>query len=1335
MNYLLKGKVIKMFKKLLTTAAVLLSATALACSAGATSAETEEREITIGNEVCEVVDFYFEDFATGEKNYSPLYCTNNEFLFLGGLSRYAFYDSNDNALTNPYDKMHFGVKIHSDASDYSYGWYGDWIAGGGVGFTIGTADLPINNSYYLCEAERVYRRMYSLFNGLDDVDKSLDYLTQTRFNQYRLRTENVLPNKLFTVSFPLSVKNVEENSIEATIKQVACTDDYDNAYYPLTLDDAGITTTSSYAAAKNSSDVLAMVQGDKCKLTPYVNFEKKIAAVDTPIEVCTAIDSTGKSVSASTKRLDELDDDLGYAITLDGNEYSNDYCISYSSSNPSVVAVDGQNITAVGEGVAQITMNYTVSLKPENYWANSKVRTNKDCATFALFPALAIRADDLNGDGEIASEEEKTVSDNEYTVSATYTVQVYGTEQNADISLDDTPLSEILKMSDNYDFAVASQEEIKINAAIGNQPYSAAVECDKAKIKTTDGQLGSQSYITFDSTDTGTSDVMFANTKKIVKIISVLGSYEAFSANSGYADELTKTIKDEGIFVRLEETESVVGYITDIMNEIAGTSNTGTDKEPQFGIPAFPKCLSLSIDNIDGTYLSQPDAYTINGKKSTLETIINVSLGKTEEVSEILDIKVIVSDKEPEFFLIPINDVSSYAELKKMSYDELVKLSIPADEYIVYSGTDLEVYAMEYPRVSSNVKTEILRGLDLASITPIDGVKNGYRLTPGDIGGYITLKTTGKDDNAKFRIKILKIESIALSPNQIVFEYGTTGSTASALAALSAGNSMDVNNQKAILDAMSTNEQKNKELTLYINDMAYDETVYYIVAGNQNIVTSEDWERLPDSGNGVHSDVFVASGPINVKISSTAGTCTIYAFPSSPDGSKTIDLITSGNIHWASSVITVRPTTGESTLSYDGEFVIGDSYEKDPFAELSPIYDAAGDLIGYYDYNIYPDDDDVSIEIFETKTILIHYDEVAVVPLVVNDITNGNMVTSNGTFSAQNAFAVTIYLNGNSSPMWSYAASSENIPIKGNGVVVDGEIMPYSDFSKYGYVCVWKKVNLPYTVNGSVLKQGKLSINGSGYSYISDDGKTYNTSEVKYGVVEASDAITVKSCSAADGKNYVTGVTAAGKTQKLEYTGQRVAFVINEAVKVQASMDERTTPPYTTSQNPSVASAKIGSYNDTWFQHTKSAFSVDITAEDYGKTTVDACGMLSKKCSINVTVPKATATGEDGIVEDTFIVTDRKGTLTYHLEAQKQVVIGVGETITIPLTATSSGHTMIYREITDPYKEVHVGGTKGICSGTLSGQNIVITGLGKGRASVNATGFCGCNIAITVIVQ
>jgi|GEM_PF-4665785 len=916
-----------------------------------------------------------------------------------------------------------------------------------------------------------------------------------------------------------------------------------------------------------------------------------------------------------------------------------------------------------------------------------------------------------------------------YTIN--FNVEVYSKDKSADFIIEDSKINDLNEVYEDCDFAVAADALMPISASLNGYPYSAPIKCDANVVSVahpSNGYLSTRTLekqeLKFISSSTKVYNIDFGGVKKKIKIISSLGSFDKFKTSNISA--LNSYLKDEGVLIKVGKEESMASLVSSAMNDITGSTN--------YGIPMFPSSKSLKIDEYDSKFLKATKYDRLKAIEETPETNVTLSIGDT-----ILYVNVATTKTPTSFFVIPTT-VGSFAELKNKSLDELKELAI-TDNYTMYQESDMNVYILQYPRMNKSVNVSIPYGSSVASISETD-TPHMYKITTSKTDNYFTIRMTEKEDNssASLRMHVMYINTIGLDPLFIDITYNMMSNLQATAGQINGYDDVQALYESAMSEATSNayNKTKTKKLTLYVNDSKYSGNVYYVIQNdNNNNISSTDWHEYSDS-NGIHSGVYKGKGTVNLKISyndkkAMNSSITLYAFLSPPDGKTSInDMLKSGRYAECKISIKAGAEDADNTKNLDIKF---GSYEY-PFTGLIPYNDAENSLTYYYGVDLTPKYKTITVKEDDWETVPIYGTTYAVIPMKIKSIHNGTVKTVNGksyAFSTnKNVYALSVVPAGNASPdsgdLYTQKAAADGIS------TMDVDDLTGADYDFY----VWVRVDCPCSVRCVTSVSCTATYSNGKVTYTDWLGGTYDSSKAKFAVmtytVKNSDGTTgtmgmkIGKYSYDNGKVYVTGTIATGENKKVEYTGQRVMIAVEKDIPV---ICPESSAPSVTSKDSSIATAEMKQPNYGQLQYEKVRLLVEIDGISAGKTTVTVYDYSGNTCDIEVTVPDEFKDDEDdSIVTKHYTVegTNRgkKYYFDYYFSVPKTVNLKVGESISVPVTASVTGSNPTYADIKDPYSEIKVNipsSYKGNLDASFDGHEIELTGLKKGNYTITVWGY------------
>lgn len=1329
-------------KKITATAATtLIVATSLSLSCSAYYFDIPENDDSFyesqqmnwfsAGSACKLEEFYFYDYETGLKenallNENPNYSsTGFQALFAGALEHRDIVG----------DKLVWRIKVTDEKSKY----YGQTFS-----FEYGNEQCPISypemyettNTYFQLLKNVVFSSEEDWLTFGNPIDANLDaFLEFEKTIVYSDAKYNIVPSAVFIDSNKNALK-CTANASYGAINYISdgCADDVD------VTGNQGVVNWIK----RDDEACIAVKVGDEIELTPYIQFANGDSIVSIGGEEISPLHKFYSNAGGVITAISTKDD---YAVSVE-----NETVLSVGGGTGATPVV---TVTALSEGETMLKVSHQLMLNISDY--DTVPFSAEERAVFeSLFPYMNGKSsNDMTG---VSVEGGDSVNGCAIELTFYYQIKVYPENKEVELFIEETPINELNGVFDDCDFSVVANTDIDVNAQIDGHPYSYAFDAEYISIGQTNNHSGTvhkgaslemNQNVQFISARTQIVTIDFDGEEKKVKILPTNSLYDKFIAS--YQSKAEEYL-NEPMFICTNDTVSLASYITDMMKEVSGND--------RYGIPLFPTEKSISVDNFDSSYIENLSFDKIRGLKETLETYVIVSIGIDKDKREIIEIPIIISNAPPEFMVIPAS-AADYSELKKMSYEEIKKLSISLDEpYILYNSSSLNFYAFQYPMFTKGIDVEVKYGTSIATVTKDGIVAHKYTVTSAGITGNATIRLYNKDrkEEEHFPIKVTRIESVGLDPNLINYTFSLQNNVDTLLAAAQGQDLTNLEVQQNLLSlANSGYESKNVTITPYVDNQKYTGTMYYVLHGNTQkdldsngnvtgiteFVTSDNWEKYAN-GIAETSDVYACEGTLKLNIKGKTAKVMIYAFPYPPDLSKPFKELTADKSIYAECIINVSGgtvselSTNEETVNYEMA-----AQTVEAFKGYTPVYDADGALSYYYKYEITPEEEEIEIEIFDTENILIKYEESCLVPFKINDFSGSKIVTNAGSFSLGNKklhaieavdkstrASVIIYLKDNG--LFDVSLSQGKITLRdGTTYGFDG----FSGIDLYAYV----DCELPYTTYGTVLKSGTIESNGNSIQYRTTDGDVYSKNLVKFAIVgkSASDAeaIKVTDCRYDNGKIKLTGKTETGRMQEIIYNGQEVYFAVSDEIKIECPDSERFFVPYAKSNNASVATADVNMMNTFQLNATHSAFSVDITAEDYGECLVNAFGTMTSTCSIKVKVPDYDDEREEEAAYSEISYTNG---FEYSLKIDSnQYTMSAGETIQIPLTATAKG-THPTRGKIEPYEDVeaYISNGNGHCEATLEDKVISVKAFAPGNYTISVLGFDGrCRIYVKIIVK
>ena len=916
-----------------------------------------------------------------------------------------------------------------------------------------------------------------------------------------------------------------------------------------------------------------------------------------------------------------------------------------------------------------------------------------------------------------------------YTVS--FNIQVVSKNTAPEFLLEDTKINDLNEIYEDCDFAVAANEVIPISATINNHPYSAALKCDGNVVSVThpsNGYLSTRTMdeqeVKFNSSSTKVYNIDFGGCKKIVKVISSLGSFEKFK--NGNISALNTYLKEDGVLIKVGKEESMASLISSVMNDLTGSTN--------YGIPMFPVSKSLKIESYDSKYLTNTKYDRLKAIAESPGTEVTLSVGDT-----ILYVNVITSNTPTSFFVIPTT-VGSYAELKTKTLDELKELAIP-NNYTMYQQSETTVYILQYPRMNKSVNVSIPYGSSVASVTSTD-TPHVYKISTSKTDNYFTLRMSEKEDNssASLRMHVMYINTMGFDPQSINITYNMMKNMQNTVGQITSFDDLQALYDSAMANATSNayNKTKSKKLSLYVNDSKYAGSVYYIIQNDNNHnISSTDWKEFSDS-NGIHSGVYKGKGTVNLKISYSDQTAmnssiTIYAFLSPPDGKKSINEMLNSE-YYAKCTINIRAGAEDSDVTEDLNIQFG-SYEY-PFTGLIPYHDAENSLTYYYGCDLTPKYDKITVKEGDWEDIPIYGKTYAVIPMKIKSIHNGTVKKVSGksyTFdSNKNVYALSVVPAGSASPdtgdLYTQKTATDGIN------AMDASDLTGADFDFY----IWVREDCPCTVKCLTSVSCVANYSNGKTTYTDYMSNTYNSSDVKFAVmsynIKNSDGtvgtmgFSVGKFTSQDGKVYVIGTTAAGENKKVEYTGQRIMIAVQKEIPV---ICPESASPSVTSDDSSIATAELKRPSEGQLQFERVRLLIEVDGMSAGKTTVTVYDYSGNTCDIEVTVPEEFTDNEDDTTVTKHYTVEgtnrgKKYYFDYYFSVPKTVNLKVGESASIQVEASVTGSNPTYADIKDPYSEIKVNipsSYKGYLDASFDGHEIELTGLKKGNYTIAVWGY------------
>lgn len=1318
-----------MLKKLLISfASVITGITLLSCVASAKNICDPKDKITIN-------DFYFEDFETGEKCYAVNSYPDEVGIYFEEL----LYWTDDTRFnpgeqrSDPFDKLYLSFTVNDSKSEY----YGKTFT-----YSLGDSKCTINQRPMFEAANTLlyniqYLFWYSYDTSSADFDKQLKVLDGIYNNMN-------FPEGEAEFSMTANLINCNEKSLKSTAVAYDGELTYNRKYDPCDIQKEYPESKDFYK--RGEAVEIIMKEGDKLSLYPFIS-----------------LSFNGEKTFEDNLSIKDL---LAYSF-INPDRVFNKNTVSYSDDNSGIIESytkhagqineNADNGTLVIEakktGTANIKVNVNLYIDHKEF---AKANQNGQYDLFkAMFPTLVCA--DSSG---------ANIYDSYVTLSSTFKVKVYPQSQNVDFEIDGVDISELDNVYTDCDFAVSAGDNLNITAEIEGKPYSYSfAKCDDIIMELSDGtdyynaQIDNQK-IYFNSTITKVIDMPFGTQTKKVKIIPKMFQIERF---------LNKYALDnsEILYIPVGTIESMAAYVTELMTETSGNNS--------YGIPMFPKEKSITL-NYDSKYLNNPSFDRLEGKAETAETIVTANIGCGDDSFYPIEITVCVFSGDPELFVVPTNDVESLNALRRMSREEIREISLKKEnENEIMSGASSSFYIFQYPNFTSKLNVEIKYGNALATVNQTG--KNTYAIDTIKLGGNITLSVSGKDlEEELFLLKILNVTRIDFDKYQINYKMKKPSMNNMSFKGKDVTNKETLEEiMKSISGCVETNEYVIKFLA---DAKEYDGDIYFMYTGNVKL-SSPNWE-LYSKGNGVHSDIYkykpgvlvngkrYNKGNFVLRIEESGATGTLYGFIAPPDGKQSVsNILNATNDLKATCEIsgTFNENVETGAIGYDNLV----SVFSNPFDGTIPITDDFGEIAAYYRCELLLDNDSITLNKGNKKSVRAIYKETAYVPYIVTKVGNNTLYCGNKSFSTSSIYAAQMICPG--AQDWFIWTKDGDKAVFGSeicNIPGYGDIKTSDIFVSNG-IRVWVEASIPATATVAKLTNGTIKASGNSLVFTDTNGETYPRNELCYAYIKGDtpeNTITVDSFTNESDGLYIQGQqwqsTENGnikKTKKIKYIGQTVCASVKQ--KVSITCPEEVVTPKTDSENPSVATvtndiarytqsfggvadiiAPINAVNNVI--KNKKTFNINITGVNGGTTKIVVYGKCSTRAELEVVV-EATNTNDKTTTKEE--VNNKKGVsktatmpsgLSYTLSTYQNVYEFTGGTVYVPFVATSSGSSSVYGEIGNPYDGVTASiGIQGVEISVTDGL-VVVTNVPKGTYNLTISAkppFGGLIVSVTVIVN
>lgn len=996
-----------------------------------------------------------------------------------------------------------------------------------------------------------------------------------------------------------------------------------------------------------------------------------------------------------------------------------------------------------------------------------------------------------------------------YTIS--YKIQV--TDSASKVYFEDLLIPE--KLFDDCDFTVAENRDTDVSAVIGKYTYAPVLVPDDNTLvevvygnSTTGERVKEAERITqykYKYTSKGDkgcyvnlnigSTVENGIHKRNVRIISDDYNFASFSSkyNVSEAFQINCVIK-KGYWKVLAQ------YVSDVMRDYA-VSKGDIINGYEYTVPIFPLSQGMTF-NED---LSKPSCKLYEYMRQITEDYwriktndfktdqnknhlnfnalkgINETIDKNGKISpknvsakiagQTLSFKIVVTDDDDSFYVIPANGIYNYYQLAGMTEEQLKDLSLNQNEdYKMLTNTTLDVFVVSKPD-SLTYAVPSVHGEKHATIERNNRI---YTISSSDVPGWcqMVFRSNLIQEDSDFRFEVIEVESIEFNPEKLDYEAPLKEKISTSFNYVP--NNSDILSNLMQMAISSGGEYSCVQtVKLLVNGQSYYGDVYYVVLNNvgsngKPIVESISWNDktayMKTSKDTSISDVYRAGAEIDIIVKGSENSAvSIYAFLSPPSDVELNKMIEDAKKAYAELPITVSKEDVEIMRlkgTENQEKLVGD--EGNPFAGLTPVTktrtfkDESGQTINqsyilyYYGASVAPKTSSVIIDAGDNKNVALQESEFAVVPYEVTEIVDGKIYVRgrNEAFSLTqgNVYRLDIYTKGTNSefvtsatelsPDFVASYKDEVTGIITNGYVAEsGNIVPYELYSAR----LWISQSMPCKINDIVLKKGTFIKNSEGeYVYQDDDGNQYTMGQVINSLTTTTQGahviITDISVSSTNEQIVMSSSTENGVTYDFVYENTPVYFAVEESVLASAATSGTTTEPSVSTKDSGIATAYYNKGNSFIMPRIET---IRVTGIKEGSTEMNYTDKYNLSYTIPITVIGEGLQKEEGQVQMKW---DEEGTYRgedYHFVmdviADKYVYVPAGGSFTLPLNIKIQGnHPMLSEDFASSTADTYLDTITASAGydAVVSGDSIVFTGKVKGiyTLSLSTKGYLN-NIA------